>query len=109
MLGVGEGLGGGGQRGGFEDGEDLVQDALLQPAAAEALAAVLGAIQLLRTGAHVAGAVAFHAGVAGLHQPAALAAAEPALQQRGPFPRRRRRRTRAVPASSPAADPVFAS
>ena len=82
LLGAGERPAGRGQRRRGEHGEHLVQDPLLQAAAADALAAFLPAIQLLGAGAHIAGAVAFHAGVAGLHHPAALAAPDPALQQR---------------------------
>ena len=86
-FGVGERLRGRGQRGRFQNGEHLLQDPVLQPAPAQALAAFLAAIQLLGAGAHIARAVTFGSGVAGLHQPAALPAAQPALQQRRAFPR----------------------
>ncbi len=63
------------------------QDPLLQPPPAEALAALLAAIQLFGAAAQIARAVALRAGVAGLHHPAALAAPQPALQQRRSLPR----------------------
>lgn len=75
-VGVGQGLRGGAQRGWFEHREQLRQNRLFQPTAADALAAVFAGIQLLSAGAHIARAVAGRAGVAGLHDPAAAAAAQ---------------------------------
>ena len=87
LFGVGERVRGRGQGRRLQHGEHFLQDSGLEPPSAEALAALLAAIQLFRAGAQIAGAVALVAGVAGLHHPAALAAPQPALQQRRPFPR----------------------
>ena len=49
-FGVAEGLRGRGERGRFQDGEHLLEDPVLQPASAQALAAFLTAIQLFGRG-----------------------------------------------------------
>ena len=82
VFGLGQRFGGGFQGGGLQDREQLGEDGLLQPQPADGLAGPLAAVELLGAGAHVAGAVAVLAGVTGLHDPAAPAAAQQALQQR---------------------------
>ena len=82
LLGIAQRLDGGVQCGWGKDGEHLGQDPLLQPAAAEALATLLAAIELPGAGTDIAGTVPLGAGVAGLHHPTAPAAPDPALQQR---------------------------
>ncbi len=88
LFGVGQRLRCRAQRGRLEDGEHLLEHAVLQPPTAQALAAFLSAIELLGAGAQVTRAVAVGPRVAGLHQPTAFAAAQPALQQRRAFTRR---------------------
>ena len=85
---LGQGLGGGGQRCGGQHVEHLVEDLVLQPDPAEALADVLAGIELLGAGTHIARAVARGTRVAGLHDAPAAAAAQQALQQRAAFAHR---------------------
>jgi hypothetical protein len=87
-VGVVQRLGDGRQRGRCQHGEHLVEDPLLESAAAEALAVPFVAIQLRRSSARVAGTVSFRTRVGGLHHPTAPAAADQALQQGGAFPHR---------------------
>lgn len=81
-VGIGQGLGGGDQRGRFQHGEDLIEHTGFQPAPAEALAHRLGAIEHAGLPAHVAGTVALGARVGGLHHAPASPASQPSLQQR---------------------------
>ena len=85
-VGVVQRLRGRGQRGWFEHGEHLLEDPLLEPAAAEALAVPSWPYSCAARAHSVARTVPFRARVGGLHHPAAPPAAHQALQQRGAFP-----------------------
>jgi hypothetical protein len=87
-IGLGQCLGGGGQRRRFQDGEQLIEDGVLQPDTTDALADVLTGIELFGAGTHVPWAVALGARVRGLHDPPAPPAAQQALQQRPALPHR---------------------
>ena len=81
LLGVGHRPGGGLQRRRLQHLEQLVQHGAVQVGAADALAR-RGAIQLGAAPAHIPGRVTAVPGVADLHHPAALAAADQPGQQR---------------------------
>jgi hypothetical protein len=87
-VGLGQRLGGRGQRRRFQDGEQLIEDGVLQPDTTDALAHVLTGIELFGAGTHVPRAVALGPRIAGLHDPPTPTTAQQALQQRPALPHR---------------------